>query len=60
MSASLTGSKTGPCGVWQRTNTGNKAQGGHTMNIEMILLIVILTFGFAFVLDRWGARGRRD
>src|SRR5260370_35058888 len=30
------------------------------MNIEMILLIVILTFGFAFVLDRWGARGRRN
>jgi len=30
------------------------------MNIEMILLIVILTFGFAFVLDRWGARGGRD
>jgi hypothetical protein len=29
------------------------------MNIEMILLIVILTFGFAFVLDRWGVRGRR-
>ena len=29
------------------------------MNIEMILLIVILTFGFAFVLDWWGARVRR-
>jgi ABC-type phosphate/phosphonate transport system permease subunit len=30
------------------------------MNIETILLLVILTFGFVFLLDQWSTRARRQ
>jgi len=29
------------------------------MNIETVLLLVILTFGFGFLLDQWSTRARR-
>jgi hypothetical protein len=51
----LAGSKTGPCGVYQ----GTEPLQGAIHDIETILLIVILTFGFGVVLDRWSTRARR-
>src|SRR5262249_1644590 len=48
----LSGSKTGPCGV--------ETQGGAYMSIETVLLIVIVTFAFGFVLDRWNRRLSRS
>ena len=50
MSASLTGSKIGLCGVWQRTETHNTS--GDYMDIYTVLLFVFLTFGIGFVLNR--------
>src|SRR5215471_21191525 len=55
----LSGSKTGPCGVYQGTESP-RAQGGAYMTIETVLLIVIVTFVFGFVLDRWNMRLSRS
>jgi hypothetical protein len=45
----LAGSKTGPCGVYQ----GTEPLQGAIHDIETILLIVILTFGFGVVLSAY-------
>jgi hypothetical protein len=51
----LGGPKTRPWGVYQfQTETlSNKIRGDVRMNIEMVLLIVILTFGIGFALNWW-------
>jgi hypothetical protein len=55
MSTLLAGPKTEPWGVYQfQTETlSNKIRGDARMNIEMVLLIVILTFGIGFALNWW-------
>ena len=45
----LAGPKTGPCGVQTLPNR----IGGIRMSIEMVLLIMVLTFGIGFVLNWW-------
>ena len=58
MSILLRGPKTGPLGVYHIDET--LGQGGPFMSIETVLLIVLLTFGFGSVLNRWEMRpGRR-
>src|SRR5215510_6031626 len=55
----LSGSKTGPYGVYQRTERLEPKE-GHYMSIETVLLILIVSFAFGFVLDRWHLRLRRS
>jgi hypothetical protein len=44
----LSGSKIGPCGICHRTENTS----GDYMDIYTVLLIVFLTFGIGFVLNR--------
>jgi hypothetical protein len=46
----LSGSKIGPCGICHRTEIHNTS--GDYMDIYTVLLIVFLTFGIGFVLNR--------
>ena len=57
MSILLRGPKTGPLGVYEIAETLEAR--GQYMSIETVLLIVILTFGFGSVLNRWEMRPGR-
>jgi hypothetical protein len=55
MSVLLEGPMTEPRGGYQ---SGRNIRGPY-MSIETVLLIVIVTFGFASVLNRWDMRLKR-